>query len=72
MSIIGGFIRIILGTTRAESMCTATNIFIGQSESPIAIKPFLTHMTSDIDYERISEKLPSNVGPAYDGLVINI
>jgi CNT family concentrative nucleoside transporter len=45
VSIIGGFIRIILGTTRAESMCTATNIFIGQSESPIAIKPFLTHMT---------------------------
>ena len=39
------------------------------------IKPknaFLTHMTSDIDYERISEKLPNNVEPAYDGLVINI
>ena len=35
-------------------------------------KAFLTHMTSDIDYEEISKKLPSNVEPAYDGLVINI
>lgn len=45
VSVIGGFIRIALGTTRAESMCAATNIFIGQSESPIAVKPFLAHMT---------------------------
>ncbi len=45
VSVIGGFIRIALGTTRAESMCAATNIFIGQSESPIAVKPFLVHMT---------------------------
>ncbi len=45
VSVIGGFIRMALGTTRAESMCAATNIFIGQSESPIAVKPFLVHMT---------------------------
>ena len=36
----------ILGTTKAESMVAATNIFIGQSEAPIAIKPFLSKMTS--------------------------
>ena len=35
-------------------------------------KAFLTHMTSDIDYEQISRKLPSNVEPAYDGLIIDI
>ena len=35
-------------------------------------KAFLTHMTSDIDYEQISKKLPSNVEPAYDGLIIDI
>ena len=49
VSFIGGFIRMMLGTSRAESMCAATNIFIGQSESPIAVKPFLPHMsTSEI------------------------
>ncbi len=43
--VIGGFIQLALRTTKAESMCAATNIFIGQSESPIAIKPFLSRMT---------------------------
>ena len=46
VKIIGGFIQKILGTTKAESMVAATNIFIGQSEAPIAIKPFLFKMTS--------------------------
>ncbi len=45
VTLIGGFIQLVLRTSRAESMCAATNIFIGQSESPIAIKPFLPSMT---------------------------
>ena len=45
VSLIGGFIQLALRTSKAESMCAATNIFIGQSESPIAIKPFLPRMT---------------------------
>ena len=45
VSLIGGFIQLALGTTRAESMAAATNIFIGQSESPIAVKPYLTRMS---------------------------
>jgi CNT family concentrative nucleoside transporter len=46
VSIIGGFIRLVLGTSRAESMSAATNIFIGQTEAPIAIKPYLAKMSS--------------------------
>ena len=45
VGIIGGFIQLVLRTSKAESMCAATNIFIGQSESPIAIKPFLPSMS---------------------------
>jgi len=49
VSMIGGFIQLALGTTKAESMAAATNIFIGQSESPIAVKPYLARMsTSEI------------------------
>ncbi len=49
VSLIGGFIQMALGTTKAESMAAATNIFIGQSESPIAVKPYLARMsTSEI------------------------
>ena len=33
---------------------------------------FLTHMTSDIDYNEINRKLPFNVKPAHDGLIINL
>ena len=44
--LIGGFIQFVLGTSKAESMSAATNIFIGQSEAPIAIKPYLSSMSS--------------------------
>ena len=46
VSLIGGFIQFVLGTSKAESMSAATNIFIGQSEAPIAIKPYLHSMSS--------------------------
>ena len=46
VGLIGGFIQLVLGTTKAESMAAATNIFIGQSEAPIAIKPYLSSMSS--------------------------
>lgn len=39
------------------------------------IKPkraILTHMTSDLDYEKLKEKLPDGVEPAYDGMVIEL
>ena len=44
--LIGGVIQFVLGTSKAESMSAATNIFIGQSEAPIAIKPYLSSMSS--------------------------
>ena len=46
VSLIGGLIQFVLGTSKAESMAAATNIFIGQSEAPIAIKPYLSSMSS--------------------------
>jgi CNT family concentrative nucleoside transporter len=46
VSLIGGLIQFVLGTSKAESMSAATNIFIGQSEAPIAIKPYLSSMSS--------------------------
>ncbi|XP_013390240.1 solute carrier family 28 member 3 [Lingula anatina] len=37
--------RVAMGTTAAESMNAAANIFIGQSEAPLVIRPFLAKMT---------------------------
>lgn len=33
-------------------------------------RAILTHMTTDLDYEKLSRELPDGVEPAYDGMVI--
>ena len=38
---IGFNLQITVGTTACESLNTAANIFLGQSEAPLLIKPFL-------------------------------
>lgn len=35
-------------------------------------RAILTHMTSDLDYARLSAELPPGVEPAYDGMVIEL
>ncbi|XP_076094815.1 solute carrier family 28 member 3-like [Mytilus galloprovincialis] len=42
---IAWIMRVTLGTTAAESLCAAGNIFVGQTEAPILIGPFLGLMT---------------------------
>ncbi len=44
--VIGGSLRKILGTSRAESLSAAANIFVGQTEAPLVIKPYIPKMTS--------------------------
>ena len=43
--IIGGALAKILGTTRPESMNAAANIFVGQTEAPLVIRPYVKGMT---------------------------
>ena len=38
----------VTGITRVESLGAAANIFVGQSESPLVIKPYLSRLTPDI------------------------
>ena len=42
---VGGAIRLVTGITRVESLGSAANIFVGQSESPLVIKPYLANLT---------------------------
>lgn len=42
---VGGGIRKVLGTSRAESLSATANIFVGQTEAPLAIKPYLPRLT---------------------------
>ena len=45
IKIIGGFLSKVLGTSQAESVNAAANIFVGQTEAPLVIRPFLNTMT---------------------------
>ncbi len=43
--LIGGFLQLVLRTSRPESMSAAANIFVGQTEAPLVVKPFIPSMT---------------------------
>lgn len=38
---VGGGLEKITGISKVESLCAASNIFVGQSESPLVIRPYL-------------------------------
>lgn len=38
---IGGALEKLTGISKVESLCAASNIFVGQSESPLVIRPYL-------------------------------
>ncbi|WP_033919390.1 NupC/NupG family nucleoside CNT transporter [Sphingomonas sp. 37zxx] len=42
---VGGAIEKVTGVSKVESLCSAANIFVGQSESPLVIKPYLAALT---------------------------
>ncbi len=42
---ISRFMRWTIGTSGAETLSCSANIFVGQTESPLLIKPFLNNMT---------------------------
>jgi CNT family concentrative nucleoside transporter len=41
---VGGAIELVTGVTKVESLCAAANIFVGQSESPLVIRPYLARL----------------------------
>lgn len=43
--IIGGALRSLLKTSAPESFSAASNIFVGQTEAPITVRPFLSGMS---------------------------
>lgn len=43
--ILGGGLRRVLGTTQAESLNATANIFLGQTEAPLVVRPYLQAMT---------------------------
>jgi concentrative nucleoside transporter, CNT family len=44
---IGGGLQKITGISKVESLCAASNIFVGQSESPLVIRPYLAGLSPE-------------------------
>jgi len=45
IKVFGGALQKLLGTSRTESMSAAANVFVGQTEAPLVVKPYIKNMT---------------------------
>ncbi|MCL7940500.1 NupC/NupG family nucleoside CNT transporter [Halomonas sp. ATCH28] len=43
--LLGGALHKALGTSRTESLSATANIFVGQTEAPLVVRPFIARMT---------------------------
>ena len=42
---LGYFLSLVLGTSASESLSAAGNVFVGQTEAPLLVRPFMPEMT---------------------------
>ena len=45
VKLVGGFLHRVIGTGAIESMNAAANIFVGQTEAPLVVRPYLKGLT---------------------------
>lgn len=43
--LLGGGLQKVLGTSRTESLSATANIFVGQTEAPLVVRPYIARMT---------------------------
>ncbi|MEW4308866.1 NupC/NupG family nucleoside CNT transporter [Rossellomorea marisflavi] len=67
IKIIGGALSKLLGTRKAESLSAAANIFVGQTEAPLVVKPYLSTMTKSELFAVMTGGLASVAGSVLVG-----
>ncbi|KMK96734.1 NupC/NupG family nucleoside CNT transporter [Rossellomorea marisflavi] len=67
IKIIGGALSKLLGTRKAESLSAAANIFVGQTEAPLVIRPYLSTMTKSELFAVMTGGLASVAGSVLVG-----
>ncbi|GIC77234.1 NupC/NupG family nucleoside CNT transporter [Moritella sp. F3] len=75
INFIGGGLQKVLGTSRAESLSATANIFVGQTEAPLVVRPFIKSMTKSELFAVMVGGLASIAGSVlagYAGLGIKI
>ncbi|MBL49506.1 MAG: NupC/NupG family nucleoside CNT transporter [Roseibacillus sp.] len=72
---LGGALRKALGTSRAESLSATANIFVGQTEAPLVVRPYISRMTESELFAIMVGGLASIAGSvlaAYAGMGVEL
>ena len=67
IKVFGGGLHKLLGTSRTESMSAAANIFVGQTEAPLVVKPYIAKMTNSELFAIMAGGLASVAGAVLVG-----
>ncbi|MCY9445987.1 NupC/NupG family nucleoside CNT transporter [Bacillus haynesii] len=67
---IGGGLAKLLGTSKTESLSAAANIFVGQTEAPLVIKPFIANLTKSELFAVMTGGLASVAGSVLFGYAL--
>ena len=67
--IVGGFLHRVIGTGTIESMNAAANIFVGQTEAPLVVKPYLRGLTEPQLFAVMCSGVASIAGTVLAGYV---
>ena len=67
--LLGGGLRKLLGTSPAESLSAAANIFVGQTEAPLVVRPYIGGMTKSELFAVMTGGLASVAGSVLVGYV---
>ncbi|KAF0817082.1 Na+ dependent nucleoside transporter NupC [Bacillus sp. ZZV12-4809] len=67
IKVIGGALAKLLGTSKAESISAAANIFVGQTEAPLIVRPFISKMTKSELFAIMTGGLASVAGSVLIG-----
>ncbi len=70
VKIAGGALHRIIGTGAIESMNAAANIFVGQTEAPLVVKPYLKNLTEEQFFAVMVSGLASIAGTVLAGYVL--
>jgi CNT family concentrative nucleoside transporter len=70
VKIVGGLLHRIIGTGTVESMNAAANIFVGQTEAPLVVKPYLRGLTEPQMFAVMCSGVASIAGTVLAGYVL--
>lgn len=70
VKLVGGFLHKVIGTGAVESMNAAANVFVGQTEAPLVVRPYLKGLTEAQMFAVMVSGLASIAGTVLAGYAL--